>query len=73
MPKSLGQIEEHAFFILFLGILIIIFWHAVWELLEVIVGEINKRHGIPKWKLYVASIVMVILFIGVYPRLLERI
>jgi len=73
MAQSLGQIENHAFFVLFIAVILIIFWHAVWELLTEIAETIHRRHGVPKWKIYMGSIVMVILFIGVYPQILEKI
>jgi hypothetical protein len=73
MVRSLSNIEEHAFFILFLGFVLILFWHAVWELLTELTDLIHRRHGIPKWKMYVGSLIFVILVIGLYPQILEKI
>ena len=73
MPQSLGDIENHAFFILFIAVILIIFWHAIWELLTELTETIHRRHGVPKWKIYMGSIIMVILFIGVYPGILKKI
>ena len=73
MAQSLGDMENHAFFVLFIAVILIIFWHAVWELLTELTETIHRRHGVPKWKVYMGSVVMVILFIGVYPQILEKI
>ena len=70
--KSLGRMEDHAFFIVFMGIILVIFWHGVWELLNEIMNHIHTRHGIEKWKLYVGSILAVVLLIGLFPQILER-
>jgi len=73
MARSLGDMEEHAFFVLFVAFVLIVFWHAVWELLTEFADVIHRRRGIPKWKIYVGSLVFVILIIGVYPQILEKI
>jgi len=70
--KSLGRMEDHAFFIVFMGVILVLFWHGVWELLNEITNHIHTRHGIEKWKLYLGSIVGVLLLIGLFPQILER-
>ena len=72
MVRSLGDMEEHAFFVLFVGFVLIVFWHAVWELLTQLTDAIHARRGIPKWKIYVGSLVFVVLVIGVYPQILQK-
>jgi hypothetical protein len=72
---SLGRtakVEEHAFFILFIGILLIIFWHAVWELLNELTEYLHTKWGVKKWKIYTLSLLMVILMIGIFPQILEK-
>ena len=71
--RSLGRLEEHAFFVLFVAFVLIVFWHAVWELLTELTDHLNKHHGIPKWKIYTGSLILVILIIGVFPEILEKI
>jgi succinate dehydrogenase hydrophobic anchor subunit len=73
MSRSLGDMENHAFFVLFVGFVLIVFWHAIWELLTELTDTIYKRHGVAKWKVYVGSLIFVILFIGVYPEILDKI
>lgn len=73
MARSLGAMENHAFFIIFLSFIMIVFWHAIWELLTEFTDTVHTRHGIAKWKIYVGSLVLVLLFIGVYPKILDKI
>jgi hypothetical protein len=70
--ESLGRIEEHAFFIVFVAFILIIFWHGVWELLTEFTLYIHLRYGIPKWKIYVFSIMFVLLIIGICPQVLDK-
>ncbi len=73
MPgKSLGQLEEHAFFILFLATVLVVFWVAVWGLVEGGVTYMEERYGIKKIKLYIGLLGSVILVIGLFPQLLEK-
>lgn len=70
---TLGRTEEHAFFILFIAVVLIIFWYAVWELLTELTNHINTRHGIEKWKIYTLSLTGVLLLIGIFPQILKKI
>ena len=70
--RTLGDIEKHAFFILFISFIIILFWHAVWELLTELTDSIHQRYGIKKWKIYSIYLLIILLIIGVYPRMLEK-
>lgn len=72
--SALGRLrlEEHAFFILFISVILIIFWHAIWELLTELTNHIHERHGVAKWKIYTGSLVAVLLLIGVFPQILEK-
>ena len=71
--RSLGELENHAFFVLFVGFVLIVFWHAIWELLTELTDTIHKKHNVPKWKIYMGSLILVLLFIGVYPQILDKI
>jgi len=66
------RLEEHAVFILFITLLLIIFWHAVWELLTEFAEELNKRYGIKKRNIYIISVLGVVSLIGIFPQILER-
>jgi len=67
------KLEEHAFFILFMGFILIVFWHGVWELLNELVDHLHEKHGFKKRNMYIISILIVILLIGVFPQILEKI
>ena len=66
------RLEEHAAFILFITLLLIIFWHAVWELLTEFTEELSKRYGIKKRNIYIVSVLGVVSLIGIFPQILER-
>jgi len=70
--KSLGEIEEHSFFILFVAFILIVFWHSIWELLSEITNHLHARYRIEKWKLYTGSLLCVMIVIGIFPQILEK-
>lgn len=73
MPgKSLGQLEEHAFFILFLATLLVFFWVAVWGLTEELLTSLEQTYGIKKTSLYMGLLGSVVLLIGLFPQMLEK-
>lgn len=70
--RSLGDIEEHAFYTIFMGILIVMFWYTVWELMTELVQYIHYRYYIPKWKIYVCGLLSVVLLIDIFPQILKK-
>ena len=71
--RSLGDLEQHAFYILFVGILVVLFWFAIWELMTELVNYVHYRYYIPKWKVYMCLLLAVILCVDIFPQLLEKI
>ena len=67
------KLEEHAFFILFIALILMVFWHAVWELLGELTEYVNKTYGIKKRDVYLISLLLVVLLIGIFPQILEKI
>lgn len=67
------KLEEHAFFILFIAVILMVFWHAVWELLGELTDYINKEYGIKKRDVYIISLMIVMLLIGIFPQILQKI
>jgi hypothetical protein len=67
------KLEEHAFFILFVSLILMVFWHAVWELLGELTDYLHKRYGITKRNVYLISILVVILLVGIFPQILQKI
>ena len=66
------KLEEHAFFILFIAFVLMVFWHAVWELLGELTDHLNKTYGIKKRDVYLISLLLVMLLIGIFPQILEK-
>jgi len=74
MAGSLSiKMEEHAFFILFIAFIIVLFWHAVWELLNELVDYLHQKYGMKKTYVYIIYLMIVILIIGLFPQVLEKI
>jgi hypothetical protein len=71
--QSLGNMESHPFYILFISFLVIVFWYAVYELVTETVDYIHYKYGIKKWKICSAMIIAVVLLIRFHPTFLERI
>ena len=67
--KSLGQLEEHTFFILFTAFILILFWHAVWGILDKIE---TVCFNITKIQFNILSVLFVILIIGLFPIILQK-
>jgi hypothetical protein len=70
--KSLGQLEEHAFYLIFLGTIITLYWHAVWGILDRIEKHLETYHGLPKSYFHILSIILVVLIIGLFPEILQK-
>jgi len=71
--SALGKMENHSIFILFLGCVLIIFWHAVWELVEEFTTYLSYRLNVPKRNIYIFEVVLVILLIELFPQILKKI
>jgi hypothetical protein len=71
--QSLSNLEEHMFYILFVGILVVIFWFCVWELVTELAEHIHYRYYIPKWKIYISGLIIIILFMELFPQILKKI
>ena len=70
---SFVALEKHAFFLLFLGFVLILFWIAVWGLVEEWLEEFRMRNGWTKKEVYSALLLSVIAIFAMYPRLLQRV
>ena len=65
--------EEHAFFILFIAFIIVVFWYAVWELLDEFVEYLNRKYGVKNTHTNIVILLLVILIIGFFPQVLNKI
>jgi hypothetical protein len=71
--QTLGDLEEHTFYILFIGFLVIVFWQAIWGLIEELTAFIERKYGVKKWKTHALLLMGVILLVETHPKLLEKI
>lgn len=70
---SFVALEQNALFLLFLGFVLILYWIAVWGLIEEYLEEFRMRNGWTKKGTYSALLLGVLtIFVG-YPRLLQRV
>jgi uncharacterized membrane protein len=75
MSTSLGaksKLEDNALFIVFMALVLMILWHAVWELLTELTQYLSVRYGISKRTIYLLSVLAVLLLIGIFPVLLSK-
>jgi hypothetical protein len=50
-----------------------IFWHAVWELLGELTEYLHEKYGFKKAYIYIVSLLGVMLLIGIFPQILDKI
>jgi hypothetical protein len=72
LTKSLGQLEEHAAFIMFMATIAILYTHAVWGLADKFEEHIGTNHNIQKIHFHIFTLIVVTLIIGICPRILVR-
>jgi hypothetical protein len=72
LTKSLGQLEEHAAFIIFMATIAILYTHAVWGLADKFEEHIGTNHNIRKIHFHLFTLIAVVLIIGLFPRILQR-
>jgi len=70
---ALSKMADSTFYLLFVSFLVIVFWHATWELVTEFISYIEQKYNIKKWKIYVALLLMVIFLIEYHPTFLEKI
>ena len=70
--KILGKLEEHAFFILFMAFILIMLWHGIWGLADNLEHYLQERYGFKKLYFNVITIFCVVLIIGLYPKILDK-
>ena len=70
--KSLGRLEKHAFFVLFMAFILIMLWHAIWGVADYIEEYIQEQYRIKKVNINIITLLIIILIIGIYPKILEK-
>jgi succinate dehydrogenase hydrophobic anchor subunit len=70
--KILGRLEEHAFFILFMAFILIMLWHGIWGLADSFEQYLHERYGFKKIHFNLTTVLGVVLIIGLFPQILEK-
>ena len=70
--KSLGRLEEHALFVLFMAFILIMLWHGIWGLADNLENYLERTYGFKKVFFNSLTILIVVLIIGMYPEILDK-
>ena len=68
----LRTIEEHPVGTVLVSILFIIWWYGVWGLMDETAKTIHERHHVSYHTIYMVCFLGVLLFIPLFPTLLEK-
>ncbi len=71
--ESLGNLEEHLCYVLFISTIVVIFWFCVWELVSEVTEYIHKNYYSPKWKISIIGLIIFVLCIHLFPQILKKI
>ena len=71
-PKSLGKLEEDAFSVLLIAIIVIMMWRATWGITDSIEEYLYTQYGLKKLYFNIGTIMLVILIIGLNPEILKK-
>ena len=55
-----------------MALILMIFWHAVWELLTEATEYLSVKYGVKKRTIYLLSVLGVLLLIGIFPQILKK-
>ena len=66
-------VSANDIFILRVAFVIIIFWLAVWNLVEEVIDQISERYRITKWKLHLGLLLITVVFILLDPDIFEKV
>jgi hypothetical protein len=66
MRETLGR------FVIVVGFFIILYWYALWGILDEMTEVLNEEYGYKKLHVYGALLVSVIAFILIYPPFLQH-
>jgi succinate dehydrogenase hydrophobic anchor subunit len=71
-PKSLGKLEEDAFSVLLIAIIVIMMWRATWGITDTIEDYLYTQYGVKKLYFNIGTIIIVVLIIGLNPEILKK-
>ncbi len=67
MRETLGH------FVIVLGFFIILYWYALWGILDEVTATLHTEYGVSKLSIYGVTLAGVILFMMVYPPFFQHI
>ena len=71
-PTRLGKLEEDAFSVLLIAIIVIMMWRATWGITDSIEEYLYTQYGLKKLYFNIGTIMLVILIIGLNPEILKK-
>lgn len=70
--KRIEAEERHAFSVLFFSAVAIVWWVALWGLIEDTVDRLERRYGVTRRTVYGWILFGIAAFIFLFPELLEK-
>jgi len=59
-------------FVLFMAFILIMLWHGIWGLADNLEHYLHMRYGLKKPYFNIMTICAVVLIIGLYPQILDK-
>lgn len=70
--KSLGQLEQHAFYILFIAAILVLFWYSIWNIMDELKETAKDRWGVTAHQFSCLVLASVVGLIALFPETLEK-
>ncbi len=70
--RAYFKLEEHAAGILFIALVIILFWYAIWGLLDETSDTLKQKYGWSQTQIYLGCLGLVAALILLFPETLGR-
>ena len=55
-----------------MAFILVLFWHGVWGLADNVEHYLQNKYGVKKIYFNAATIILVVLIIGLFPKILEK-
>ena len=70
--KSLSEVKEHALYVIFMGVILVLFWYSVWGIADELQEYFYKKYDVSKLYFYTIIILVIVIIIGLHPQFLEK-
>lgn len=70
--KSLSELKEHALYLIFMGVILVLFWYSIWGIADEFQEYFHKKYNLSKLYFYTIIILVIVLTIGLHPQFLEK-